>query len=93
MNTKVIKTMVLLSFVVLLMLYLAEWIAAKIRPVALVVQVTNAPAGTNMSYGVRDHLGVALAHVKAELGSSTNSRDIQVLRQVEAILTNALTNP
>lgn len=95
MTKQRLKIAALMVVFVTAMLYLVEWVSDHGKPVVSgpliklpVLSSTNA-----ISYEVREHLNIALDHVRGTLAHSTNSADIEALRLVEISLTNALAHP
>ena len=99
MNWKMLRIAGLLCLTMLLMLYVADWVKSKpaTKPNAATAVFTNALSlslGTNaMSPAVRAGLQVALEHIRTEMGHTTNSNDLDNLREAEKTLTNVLARP
>jgi len=98
-NKEGLKLAALACCVVLAMLYLVDWVSNAVKPAAtkyVVSQLTNAAAilSTNaMSPTTRASLTVSLEHIRDEIGHTTNTTDLQVLRAAEFGLTNVLSHP
>lgn len=98
MNKQGLKLAALLCCVVLGLLYFVEWVTKATKPAAtkaITTQITNAvtAAGTNMTPAVRAGIQVALEHIRDEIAHTTNTNDLETLRNIEANLTNVLARP
>lgn len=93
------KLAMVMCCLVLGMLYLVEWITNATKPAAtkaINTQITNvvaAAAGTNMTPAVRAGIEVALHHIRDEMAHTANTNDLEMLRSIEATLTNVLARP
>lgn len=100
MNKKdALKLAVVMCCVMLGLLYFVEWITKATKPAAsryISSQITNTAAalGTNsMTPAVRAGIESALHHVRDEMAHAATTNDFEMLKGIEATLTNVLARP